>query len=67
MPGGDWQTQAVTDPNPTKKPRAAVIGAGPAGLMAAEVLAGAGVAVTIYDACPRSGANSCWPAAAGSI
>ncbi|MGJ5138949.1 NAD(P)/FAD-dependent oxidoreductase [Bradyrhizobium oligotrophicum] len=30
----------------------AVIGAGPAGLMAAEVLAGGGVAVTVYDAMP---------------
>jgi hypothetical protein len=34
---------------------AAVIGAGPAGLMAAEVLAQAGVRVTIYDAKPSVG------------
>jgi uncharacterized flavoprotein (TIGR03862 family) len=34
---------------------AAVIGAGPAGLMAAEVLAGAGVAVTVYDRMPSAG------------
>ncbi|WP_339769380.1 TIGR03862 family flavoprotein [uncultured Pseudosulfitobacter sp.] len=34
---------------------AAVIGAGPAGLMAAEVLAQAGVQVTIYDAKPSVG------------
>src|SRR6516164_4556578 len=34
---------------------AAVIGAGPAGLMAAEVLARGGVAVTVYDAMPSAG------------
>jgi uncharacterized flavoprotein (TIGR03862 family) len=34
---------------------AAVIGAGPAGLMAAEVLARGGVSVTIYDAMPSAG------------
>jgi uncharacterized flavoprotein (TIGR03862 family) len=33
----------------------AVIGAGPAGLMAAEVLAKAGASVTIYDAMPSAG------------
>jgi uncharacterized flavoprotein (TIGR03862 family) len=33
----------------------AVIGAGPAGLMAAEVLAGAGVQVHVYDAMPSAG------------
>src|SRR6201996_8009069 len=33
----------------------AVIGAGPAGLMAAEVLAQAGTAVTVYDAMPSAG------------
>lgn len=35
--------------------RAAVVGAGPAGLMAAEVLAGAGIAVDVYDAMPSAG------------
>ena len=35
--------------------RAAVIGGGPAGLMAAEVLAGAGVSVDLYDAMPSVG------------
>ena len=35
--------------------QAAVIGAGPAGLMAAEVLAQGGVAVTVYDAMPSAG------------
>src|ERR1700710_3512 len=34
---------------------AAVIGGGPAGLMTAEVLAGAGVAVTVYDQMPSVG------------
>jgi uncharacterized flavoprotein (TIGR03862 family) len=34
---------------------AAVIGAGPAGLMAAEVLAKGGAAVTVYDAMPSAG------------
>src|SRR6185436_9176030 len=34
---------------------AAVIGAGPAGLMAAEVLAAAGVAVTVYEQMPSVG------------
>ncbi|HEY3681124.1 MAG TPA: TIGR03862 family flavoprotein [Bradyrhizobium sp.] len=33
----------------------AVIGAGPAGLMAAEVLAGGGASVTVYDAMPSAG------------
>ncbi|MBT3069624.1 TIGR03862 family flavoprotein [Rhodomicrobium sp. Az07] len=33
----------------------AIVGGGPAGLMAAEVLAGAGVAVTVYDAMPSVG------------
>ncbi len=35
--------------------RVAVIGAGPAGLMAAEMLAGAGHLVTVYDAKPSAG------------
>ena len=34
---------------------AAVVGAGPAGLMAAEVLAKGGAAVTVYDAMPSAG------------
>ena len=36
-------------------PKAAVIGGGPAGLMAAEVLARDGVAVTVYDRMPSVG------------
>jgi uncharacterized flavoprotein (TIGR03862 family) len=39
----------------THHPTAAVIGGGPAGLMAAEVLAGEGVAVTLYDQMPSVG------------
>ena len=36
-------------------PRAAVIGGGPAGLMAAEVMAKAGIKVEIFDAMPSVG------------
>jgi uncharacterized flavoprotein (TIGR03862 family) len=36
-------------------PRVAVIGAGPAGLMAAEVLVAGGAAVTVYDRMPSAG------------
>ena len=39
----------------TTSQHVAVIGAGPAGLMAAEVLAQGGVTVTIYDAMPSAG------------
>ncbi|TPQ38658.1 aminoacetone oxidase family FAD-binding enzyme [Bradyrhizobium guangdongense] len=37
------------------KPHIAIIGAGPAGLMAAEVLARNGASVTVYDAMPSAG------------
>ena len=37
------------------RPRAAVVGGGPAGLMAAEVLASAGVAVTVLERMPSPG------------
>src|SRR5258706_4284245 len=37
------------------KSQVAIIGAGPAGLMAAEVLAGGGAGVTVYDAMPSVG------------
>src|SRR5271170_7907174 len=37
------------------KPHIAVIGAGPVGLMAAEVIAQGGAGVTVYDAMPSAG------------
>jgi uncharacterized flavoprotein (TIGR03862 family) len=40
---------------PHSQTQIAVIGAGPAGLMAAEVLAQGGAAVTVYDAMPSAG------------
>jgi hypothetical protein len=40
---------------PRGVPSAAVIGSGPAGLIAAEILSGAGVAVTVYDQMPSAG------------
>jgi len=40
---------------PSPSPQVAVIGAGPAGLIAAETLARAGVAVTVYDRMPSAG------------
>src|ERR1700754_5163672 len=39
----------------SSKTQIAIIGAGPAGLMAAEVLAQGGTAVTVYDAMPSAG------------
>lgn len=49
-------TQMQTLPtNGPGTPRVAVIGAGPAGLMAAEVLAGHGLTVDVYDAMPSAG------------
>src|SRR2546428_11648230 len=44
-------------PAPKHAPRrqVAIVGAGPAGLMAAEVLARGGAGVTIYDAMPSAG------------
>src|SRR6202023_885820 len=41
--------------SPLSKTQGAVIGAGPAGLMAAEVLAEGGARVTVYDAMPSAG------------
>jgi uncharacterized flavoprotein (TIGR03862 family) len=40
---------------PSTQPHVAIIGAGPAGLMAAEVLANVGARVTVYDAMPSAG------------
>lgn len=48
------QMQTPT-PSATDGKRVAVIGAGPAGLMAAEVLAAHGLAVDVYDAMPSAG------------
>jgi uncharacterized flavoprotein (TIGR03862 family) len=45
----------VLAPTTNSKPHVAVIGAGPAGLMAAEVLASGGASVTVYDAMPSAG------------
>ncbi|MDB5752923.1 MAG: aminoacetone oxidase family FAD-binding enzyme, partial [Ramlibacter sp.] len=46
----------MTDsPFPSPQPRAAVVGGGPAGLMAAEVLSAAGHAVDLFDAMPSVG------------
>src|ERR1700688_3423387 len=41
--------------SPTPKAQVAIIGAGPAGLIAAEVLAQGGAKVTVYDAMPSVG------------
>jgi uncharacterized flavoprotein (TIGR03862 family) len=41
--------------SPPSPPRVAIIGGGPAGLMAAELLGRAGVAVTVYDQMPSLG------------
>jgi uncharacterized flavoprotein (TIGR03862 family) len=41
--------------SPSSSHNAAVVGAGPAGLMAAEVLAQGGAAVTVFDAMPSAG------------
>lgn len=45
----------MTDTSCANRPHVAIIGGGPAGLMAAEVLAQAGVAVDVYDAMPSVG------------
>lgn len=45
----------MTPTPPPAAPRAAVIGGGPAGLMAAEQLASAGIPVDLYDAMPSTG------------
>ena len=41
--------------SPAPKNDISIIGAGPAGLMAAEVLAQRGAGVTVYDAMPSAG------------
>ncbi|NQD95679.1 NAD(P)-binding protein, partial [Pseudomonas sp. CrR25] len=45
----------MTDSPSRPAPHVAIIGGGPAGLMAAEVLARAGVRVELYDAMPSVG------------
>ncbi|MDM3884652.1 TIGR03862 family flavoprotein [Pseudomonas sp. BCRC 81390] len=45
----------MSDLNPAAPPLAVVIGAGPAGLMAAEALAQAGLTVEVFDAMPSVG------------
>lgn len=47
--------QPMTSSSPSSSRSAIVIGGGPAGLMAAEVLAGASVRVALYDAMPSVG------------
>lgn len=46
---------AVPPVEPVRHPGAIVIGGGPAGLMAAEMLAAQGIAVNVYDAMPSVG------------
>src|SRR5690606_36341362 len=46
---------AMTDSAPQPTPRVAIIGGGPAGLMAAEVLAQGRAQVELYDAMPSVG------------
>lgn len=50
-----FTTQAAMTNPLSSKPSVSVIGAGPAGLMAAEVLAAGGVQVDVYDAMPSAG------------
>ncbi|RZI82711.1 MAG: FAD-binding protein, partial [Pseudomonas sp.] len=45
----------MSDLDPARPPLVAVIGAGPAGLMAAEALAASGAAVQVFDAMPSVG------------
>src|SRR5229473_4561869 len=45
----------MLSPSETRSARVAVIGGGPAGLMAAEALAAGGVEVDLYDAMPSVG------------
>jgi uncharacterized flavoprotein (TIGR03862 family) len=49
-----WEFVLTDTPTNSQIP-VAVVGAGPAGLMAAEVLAQGGAAVTVYDAMPSAG------------
>ncbi|MET0349536.1 MAG: NAD(P)/FAD-dependent oxidoreductase, partial [Rhizobacter sp.] len=42
----------MSQPSPSESSRVAVVGGGPAGLMAAETLAARGVSVELFDAMP---------------
>jgi len=53
--------------SPSSQAQVAVIGAGPAGLMAAEVLARGGAAVAVCDAMPSAGRKFLMAGRAGSI
>ena len=46
---------STANPTTADNPRIAIVGAGPAGLMAAEVLSQAGCRVDVYDAMPSAG------------
>ena len=45
----------MTQPSPSSSSHVAIIGGGPAGLMAAEVLSQAGIKVDLYDGMPSVG------------
>jgi predicted flavoprotein YhiN len=55
VPGVDAATVATGHPAARPMPAVAVVGGGPAGLMAAEVLSRAGVEVHLFDAMPSVG------------
>ena len=50
-----WRRSGYTPAMSSPSQHVAIIGAGPAGLMAAEVLAQGGATVTVYDAMPSAG------------
>ena len=52
---GLYKKRVITGMHHVSQPSVAIIGGGPAGLMAAEVLTKAGIAVDLYDAMPSVG------------
>src|SRR5436309_16087610 len=54
-PGMTTSSMVQARPMSSTRNQIAVIGAGPAGLMAAEVIARGGARVTVYDAMPSAG------------